>query len=300
MKVLVTGCSGILGSALWVSIRENFETYGTYSKHKVEVKGCATMQLDITDARKVTALIKKISPEFIVHSAALVGVNACEHSPELAEKINCKGTENIAKASIKQNSKLLYVSTDYVFDGKKGMYREDDETIPINVYGKTKLKGEKTALKADACIIRTSIHGWNIFPERPSFTSWVIEALKSQKIIDVFDDQFNSIMLVNNLAEFVEEAIKTEKKGVYHIAGNERISKSDFAMKIAKIFGLDRSLINPVKTRENLKATRPMDVSLSIAKAKKEFSSRAFDAEQGIMIMNDLYEKEYMENFKVE
>lgn len=299
MKVLVTGCSGLLGSALCVLFRESFETYGTYSSHKVDIKDCNTAQLDITNARQTSSFIKKLKPEIVVHTAALVGVNACDKSPKIASKINVKGAENVLSSASKSSSKLIYISTDYVFDGKKGIYTEEDSTNPINHYGKTKLEGEQTAEKFDSCIIRTAIHGWNIFPERQSFSSWVVDALKNKKVIDVFEDQFNSMIFVNNLAEVIKEAVEKDKKGIYHIAGSERMSKARFSMKIADIFDLDSSLINPVRTREELLATRPLDVSLDISKAKKEFTTKILNAGEGITMMKDAHDKGYLKNFRV-
>lgn len=300
MKVLITGGSGLLGSAVSFHFRDYFQVTSTYTSHKVEIDGCKTIQLDITYLRKTIDTIKKIKPEIIIHTAALVGVGICEKNPVLAKKINVEGTRNIVEAAKKTDSKIIYISTDYVFDGKKGNYSEEDKPNPINIYGKTKYGGEILIDTQKDAIIRTSIYGWNIIKTRRSFSTWIIEDLRNNKHINVFADNINSMMLANNFAEALKEFIDKDLNGITNIASSEKISKYDFAITLADIFKLDKDLVNPIKNDEAPGADkRPLDVSLSTSKSRKELKTRLLSMEANILKLRELEASNYLKNFKV-
>ena len=300
MKILVTGGSGLLGSAVSLYFKDYFDVIATYQKHKVAIEGCRSIYLDITDAKATINLINKIKPNFIIHTAALVGINICDKEPELAYKVNVEGTKNIVDASKKTNLKIIYISTDYVFDGKKGMYNESNKVNPINYYGKTKLEGEKLIDIKNNIIIRTSIYGLNIVKVKNNFSSWIIDELSNNKQISVFTDQFNSMMLVNNCAEALKEIVDKDFTGILNIASSERTSKYDFAIKLAEIFDFDKELIKPIKNNEvEGYEKRPSDVSLDVSKAKKKLNSKLLDIKDSLLNMKELKNKNYIKNFKV-
>lgn len=300
MKVLVTGGSGLLGSAVSFYFKDYFDVVATYTTHKVMIKDCETIYLDITNEKNTINLIRKVHPDIIVHTSALVGINICEKEKELAYKVNVEGTKNIVDASQYTKSKMIYISTDYVFDGKKGSYKESDKPNPINYYGKTKLEGEKFIDVKNGIIVRTSIYGWNIIKEKKSFSSWIIDELTDNKQINVFVDQFNSMMLVNNIAEALKEIIDKDLNGILNIASSERISKYNFAIKLAEIFDLNKDLINPIKNNDVAGyEKRPLDVSLDIAKAKKLLKTELLDINNSLLMMKELKNNRYLENFRV-
>src|SRR3989344_1943628 len=153
MKVLVTGGSGLLGSAVSAYFRDYYDVISTND------------------------FIKKQKPDAIVHTAAIVSVDACEKNPKAAYNLHVEGARNIVQATKDSKCKIIYISTDYIFDGKKGRYKETDEAMPINYYGKTKLEGESLVdLNKDA-VIRTSIFGWNAVAEKKSFSTWIYDEL---------------------------------------------------------------------------------------------------------------------------
>lgn len=300
MKVLITGGSGLLGSALSLYFKDYFETVSTYTKHKINIDECETIYLDITDAKNTAHIIENIRPQIIIHTAALVGVNYCEKEPELAFKINVEGTRNIVEAAKKTNSKIIYVSTDYIFDGKQGRYSEKDDPNPISYYGTTKLEGEKAIDTNNDAIIRTSIYGWNIVKERQSFSTWVVNELSSNRQINIFTDQYNSMMLANNCAEALKEIIDKNLNGILNIASSARISRYNFAVKIADVFNLDHRLISPVKNNEvSGHEKRPQDVSLDISKAKKILRTKLLNVNESLLMLKKLRENGYLNNFKV-
>lgn len=300
MKILVTGGSGLLGSAVSFHFKDYFEVLSTYTTHKVEIEGCNTAFMDITDQKNTAQIVKKFNPEIVVHTAALVGMNICEKEPALADKINVQGTRNIVEACKKSNSKLIYISTDYVFDGKKGDYTEEDKPSPINVYGKTKYKGELLIDTQKDAVVRTSIYGCNIIKERRSFSTWIIDDLRNDKQINIFVDNINSMMLVNNLAEALKEFIDKDLNGIMNIASTEKMSKYDFALKLADIFKLDKGLIKPIRNDQvDNSDKRPLDVSLSTSKAKKQLKTRLLNAKDSMVKLKKLEEDDYLKNFRV-
>ena len=300
MRIFVTGGSGMLGSAVSLYLKDCFEVYSSYTANRISIKGCKMSYLDITNPKETFESIQKINPDVIIHSSALVGINACEKNPELAHEINVRGTKNIAQASKKTNAKLVYISTDYVFDGIIGMYDEEAKTNPINVYGKTKLEGERFIDVNKNLIVRTSIYGWNIVKNKKSFSTWVIGELGIGNKINVFDDQYNSMMLVNDCAAALKELIEGDFAGVINISSRERISKCDFAVGLAGIFSLDKKLIQPVKNSQMAGwEMRPPDVSLNCAKAKKHLKKELPNIKSGLEKLKMLGDNDYLSDFRV-
>jgi len=291
-KVLITGASGLLGRKLARALSEEYRVIPTHSTHPVNPD---SMRMDIVDGSEVVGVLSEVRPELILHAAAETNVDKCETNRELAWSVNAIGTRNIASACGKIGAKLVYVSTDYVFDGEKGRYSEGDKANPLNYYGATKLEGERFVreLCGDYVVVRTSVlYGWH--PNRLNFATWVIDSLKSGMRISVAEDHYNSPTLADNLAEAIPKIVEADATGLYHIAGSERISRYDFAMETAEVFGLDRSLVMPVKM-EDLKiwvAKRPRDSSLSVYKARNELKVGLLDVHEGLRQMRVLASNE--------
>jgi len=281
-RVLVTGASGLLGCKLVKALSEGYEVIPTHNTHPIHP---GSVRMDIVDGDEVARVLSGVKPKLVVHTAAETNVDKCETSRELAWSINAEGTRNVAEACGKKGVKLVYVSTDYVFDGEKGLYREEDEAKPVNYYGVTKLKGEEFVREfcEDFIIARTSVlYGWH--SSRVNFATWVIDSLRNGKRISVVEDHYNSPTLADDLAEIILRIVGMDLAGAYHVAGSERISRYDFAMKIAEVFGFDRSLITPVRMKDLRVwiAQRPRDSSLSVDKAKRELKVSLLDVREGL------------------
>jgi len=296
-RILVTGTSGLLGSKIVKLAEQSFDvipTHHTCPSFKESIK------MDMTDSAEVYQVVANTKPDLVLHVAAETGVDKCEKNRDEAWRINAEGTKSIAAACGKLGSKLIYVSTDYVFDGEKGLYVETDRLNPLNYYGWTKLKGEEFV--AEYCqnysIARTSVlYGWHEW--KVNFARWVIESLKRKEPIVVVDDHYNSPTLADNLAEVLLELAQADLVGIYHTAGSERISRYNFAVEIAKKFDLDVSLIAPVKMNE-LKiwiAKRPRDSSLCINKAQKQLKTRFLNIQESLKSM-EMNRKESSISFK--
>ena len=268
MKVLITGGSGLLGDKLRVIFEENkYDVYVLFHKKPITGKNC--FQIDITQKNDVFQVLKKISPDVVVHTAAYTNVDECEKNKDIAFAVNVQGTENVANATEKLNAKFLYISTDYVFNGNKGRYKEEDATDPIDFYGITKLEGEKsvTNICSDFVIARPSvIYG----AAKKNFVTWVIDMFKNKKNFNIVTDQYVSPTFNGDLAKQLVALIDQDKTGIFHTAGGERISRYAFVKSIADIFNFDETFIDVIKMEDmNWIARRPKDSSLDVSKISK-------------------------------
>jgi len=266
MKVLITGVTGQVGSEIY-NLSE-YQNYGIYFRHQPKSLNENLLKVDIRNRDKVFATVKEIKPNWIIHCAAATKVDWCETNKNQAWKINVGGTRNLVDASKVVNSKFLYVSTDYVFDGSCGNYKETDGTNPINFYGKTKLDGELHVKNLENYLIMRTSHVFSPIPD--NFVLWLFGKLKSGNVECPYD-MISSPTLALELAETILKSIKKELTGVYHAAGNDHISRYNFAKKIAQAFGYDKSKIKPIKMEDlNFVAKRPQNSSLDISKVLKE------------------------------
>ena len=280
-KLLVTGANGLLGSKI-VNAPDAFTVIPT---HRTKPLSPNSVKLDLTDQKQVKELIDRLQPEVVIHTASETNVDKCETDKENAWKVNVDGTRNLAEACGKIHAKLVSISTDYVFDGEKGWYSEEDCPNPISHYGLTKLEGEKQVIKhcSDYAILRTSVlYGWH--PWKLNFATWVIAKLRQNQEIMVVEDHINTPTLAENLAEMAVEIAEKDLQGLYHASGSERISRFDFAKKIADTFQLNSDLVKPIKMQE-LKAwvaKRPRDSSLGTEKIHKQLIAKPLNINEGL------------------
>jgi dTDP-4-dehydrorhamnose reductase len=281
MKVLVTGTSGLLGNKI-VGMARKYKVYPTHATRPIFPD---SIRMDITNESEVRRVFSQVKPDVVIHTAAETNVDRCENEKAHAWKINVDGTRILAEACSRGKARIVYISTDYVFDGEKGLYAEEDKPNPVNHYGITKLMGERHAeeLCESSAILRTSVL-YGTHPDKPNFAKWVVATLTQGKSVTVVKDHYNSPTLADNLAEVVMETVKRSLEGLYHAAGSERISRYNLALKIAETFKLDTSLIKPIEMSE-LKAwtaKRPKDSSLRVDKIQKEIGVKLLDVAQGL------------------
>lgn len=285
--LLVTGASGLLGSKVVKLAKRKYKVIPTYNTRALQPD---SIKLDITNQGQVSRIFGQLKPDIVIHTASETNVDRCEMQKQKAWKINAEGTRNIALACSKTGTKLVYISTDYVFNGEKGSYTEQDEPNPINYYGVTKLEGEKQIIShcQKYVILRTSVlYGWH--PWKQNFVTWIINTLKQNKELTVVEDHYNTPTLADNLAEMALEAIQKDLRGVYHASGSQRISRYEFAKQIAKAFGLDQSLVKPIKMSQLTAwiAKRPRDSSLNTDKIQKQLKTKLLNITEGLNRMKD-------------
>lgn len=261
MKALVTGANGQLG----------YDVVKELQKQNIECYGATRKDFDIIDFKATENFIINYMPDAIIHCAAYTAVDKAEDEQGLCHLVNTSATENIAEICKKINTKLLYISTDYVFNGTKdGFYEVDDETNPINVYGKSKLLGEEAVQKIlkKYFIVRIS---WVFGKHGNNFVKTMMRLGKELKEINVVSDQYGSPTYTADLSSLLVEMIKTEKYGIYHATNEGVCSWAEFAEEIFKIAKMDVN-VNYITTAEyRTRAKRPLNSKLSKKRIKENF-----------------------------
>ena len=288
MRILITGASGLLGSKIAeISLQKGYEVYSGFNKHKA-LYG-TPIHLDITNKKEVKKCFRTIKPEVVVHAAALTNVDRCEQEKDLAWMVNVEGTKNIVEESERHGAFLIYISTDYVFSGERGRYREEDKPSPINYYGLTKLEGEKLvkASELDWCIARPSvIYGSRPAAGKTNFVLWAINKLRMNEPIKIITDQWVSPTLNTNLAKMILEILERRLIGVYHLAGATPLSRYELTTIVAEVFHLDKALIHPIKSSEmKWLAKRPRDSSLNVEKALETLENKPLKIKEALKIL---------------
>ena len=263
---LIIGASGQVGEHLVRAASDaGFEAIGTYHNHPV----LGMQRLDIRSPTEVQSLIAKVRPSVVYLPASLANVDYCELHPEEGYAANVVGVRNVVQCVNDVEAKLVYFSSDYIFDGKTGPYYEDDPANPICEYGRQKLIAEHyVALHArDYLIVRTTVvYGWE--RQGKNFVYRLLNTLKAGQVLRVPVDQVGSPTYAPNLARAVVELAISNTKGVYHVVGPERVNRYGFACEAASVFGLDDSLIQAVATNElEQAAPRPLNAGMMVEKA---------------------------------
>lgn len=293
MEILVTGSSGLLGHKLVEELLlRDYEVYAIYNRHEVGIshRNLKKIKLDLVNNVALEDLILKIRPEVIIHAAAYTDVDGWELNMSYAWRINVEATRSIVRAARVIKSFLIYVSTDYVFNGEKGMYRENDVPNPINYYGLTKLISEEIVKSSDLLytIIRPSaIYGIGF--GKLNFALFVANKLSHGEVVKALIDQYVSLTLNTYLAQAITEIVELRPMGILHIAG-ERMSRYEFAIKIAEVLGLPKDLIKEGKMSEmNWRAKRPKDSSLSVERAKHLLKTNFYDTNSALKLFAEEY-----------
>lgn len=262
MKVLVTGANGQLG----------YDVAKELYKQNITCYGATRQDFDIVDFEATEKFIINYMPDAVIHCAAYTDVDKAEDEQVLCYLVNVSATDNIAKICKKINAKMLYISTDYVFDGNKdGFYEVDDEPNPINVYGKTKLLGEQAVQKIldKYFIVRIS---WVFGEHGNNFVKTMLHLGKERKEINVIADQYGSPTNTIDLAPLLVEMIQTEKYGIYHATNEGVCTWAEFAEEIFTIAGMDVKVKHITTAEYPTRAKRPMNSRLS----KKSLSINGF------------------------
>lgn len=230
----------------------------------------------------------------------MTDVDYCEENYDESRKVNAVVTEHLVKASRALKTKIIYVSTDSVFDGRRGMYMEEDPPNPLNNYAETKYEGELIVQGnlENFVIIRTNIYGWNL-QDKNSFSEWILKGLIQRQRLTMFTDVFFSLMLINDLIDILFEICEKHMTGLFHIAGAERCSKYEFALKLADIFELSSDCIIPISVDDfQFKAKRPRDMSLNVSKISRFIARPLPNVKKGLERFRELLYTGYVDKLK--
>ncbi len=287
LKVLVTGSAGLVGRQVVKDLSNSHQVFSCYNESKPEYGD--SVKMDLKNHEMISSVLTEKKPEIVIHLGAMTGVDLCEKERTSASEINTKATEIIAKECSKLNSFLVYVSTDYVFDGNLGMYKEDDITNPLGFYGESKLEGEKVVqnFSTNWCIARTSTP-FGLHPTKKSFPMWVIENLQKQKQIDILIDQFTSPTYIPNLSRMLIEISERRITGVIHAAGASKISRYQMASMVSDKLNLDGTLLKQISINKmKWVAQRPKDSSLDVSRASSILNEKPQKIDQSLNLFID-------------
>lgn len=273
-SVLITGGAGLLGLNWALTARSRYSvTLGVHSKCVV-LAGVNSRPLELESVNNLARDIEGVGPSVVVHTAGLTDVEECERDRGLAHHVNVDLAVNVARACLKVGVPLIHISTDHLFSGADSFLDEICEPAPKNIYAMTKAiaECEVREIYPQALIIRTNFYGWGP-AYRQSFSDFVINSLRDGREISLFRDIFYTPILAESLVQIAHELLDTEASGIYHVVGDDRISKLEFGYRLAEEFGLDKSLIKAGSVADCAALVqRPRDMSLSNRKARERLN----------------------------
>ena len=292
-KILITGVSGLLGNNLAWFFKEEYQVLGLYHRHPVSIERIATREVNLLSLASLKECLVDFQPDILIHCAALADIDHCEKFKAEAMEINVHGTRNIVEGLKGLSTRLVHISTDAVYDGKKGNYTEEDPVQPVNHYGWTKYYAEKEALRREgALVLRTTIFGWNIL-DKTSLGEWILKRLKAGQRIQGFDDVCFSGIYTMDFAKLIAACLQKNLAGTYISASRTAMSKYDFALELARVFGLDSGLIQKASVADlRLPAERGKNLSLCADKLEKDLGTTLPTLQESISHFYRDYQRE--------
>lgn len=294
-KILVTGSNGLLGQKIVYKLkdREDVELIATArgENRLLNQNGYTFYSLNIENRENVDAVIDKVKPDYIIHTAAMTQVDDCELDHASCDRANVDAVQYIVDAAERNHCHLVHVSTDFIFNGKEGPYDEEGVADPLSYYGAAKWKGELIVQNSRLkwAILRTVlVYGIVDNMSRSNIVLWAKGALEKGNPINVVDDQFRSPTLAEDLADGCILAVDKNATGIYNISGKDQFSIIDLVRTVADYYGLDKNLINPVSsTTLNQAAKRPPITGFILDKARRELGYNPHSFVEGIAIMEE-------------
>ena len=278
IKVIITGSNGLLGQSLLNLLLQDRSAYQVIGFSRGINRSCRGdfeyVSIDLTNSKLLEEHVRNLQPDFIINTAAMTNVDACENNKIACDALNVGVVDSLVAVAKQINAHVIHLSTDFIFDGVQGNYKETDVPNPLNYYGVSKLKSEEILKKAtiDFTILRTILVYGNVFDmSRSNFILWVKEMLEKKQEITVVNDQFRTPTYVEDLALACKISMDKRSKGVYNIASNTLLSIYEIAQQIGTVYGLDTSYIKAISTSTlNQRATRPKKTGCDLSKTKKE------------------------------
>jgi dTDP-4-dehydrorhamnose reductase len=287
--LLVTGANGFVGSYLVRKLSGSYRLIATgVGRCRIALPANAVWEsLDITDRDAVNAVLRRYRPHVVVHGAALSKPDQCEQDRALADRVNVRATQYLLDASESCGAHFIFLSTDFVFDGSKGMYREEDAVGPVNYYGATKVQAEALVQQYPQLwsIARTVLVYGDPRGARGNLLTMVAGALKEGRSLRIFNDQLRTPTYVEDLVDGLACIAGKEAAGTYHLSGEEVRTPYQMAAEAARHLGLDETLIEPITEADMQEpAKRPQKTGFDISKARKELGYSSLSFEEGLMM----------------
>lgn len=295
MRILVTGSNGLLGQKLikLLNNKPDIELLATSKgANRVSNKeGYQYQSLDITNQKEINSVYDAFKPNAVINTAAMTNVDACEDDKELCWELNVNAVKYLIEASKKHNTHLIHLSTDFVFDGESGPYKETDQPNPLSYYGKSKYEAEKLIQASDIkwAIARTIIvYGVAENMSRSNIVLWAKDALAQGNPLTIVNDQFRSPTLAEDLAMGCWLIAEKQAEGIYHLSGKDYLSVLDLVYEVADFYGHDKSNINPISsTSLNQTAKRPPKTGFILDKAINDLDYSPCTFKEGLAIITE-------------
>jgi dTDP-4-dehydrorhamnose reductase len=269
---LVTGASGSLGWVVASALAGETAVVSAYHSHASYPERTEGVRLDLEETAAIEAVLDEFNPQTIFHLAAVTDPDQCERDPDTARRVNLDATRTLAEWAGAAGAKLVFASTDLVFEGTRGDYSEEDEPAPLSIYGQTKLSAEAAVLDRcpGAVVIRGSLFYGISGPHGRTFLSGLLDLLSRGERVRLFTDQRRNPVLLEDLAGAMVEATRRDLTGLYHVAGGEVLTRYEFGTMVCEIFGFSRQLLVPIKMADfEYLARRPLDSSLNIERFRR-------------------------------
>lgn len=294
MKILITGSNGLLGQNIIKQLLNNNINFLATSKGENRISNLPSSnykKLDITNKKEVISIFENYNPTAVINTAAMTNVDACESEKEACWDMNVSAVQYLVDSCIKHSSHLIHLSTDFVFDGENGPYKESDTPNPLSYYGQSKFEAEKIIQNSTLekwAIARTIIvYGVVEKMSRSNVVLWAKSALEKGEPINVVDDQFRSPTHGSDLAKGCLLIAEKEANGIFHLSGKEVMSILELVEKVADYYQLDKSIISPIKsTTLNQAAKRPPITGFDLTKANKELEYYPLSFEEGLALVS--------------
>jgi len=291
-RILIIGGTGLLGHYLVNQAKDMFKVYSTYLTHKPKNEEINYYKLDKRCPSTVKKVFTQIKPNIVIDASVYGTVEYCETHPVETREVNVYGTINIIKECYLNNCRLVFISTDWVFDGNASrLYTELDAVKPINEYGKQKAAIENMLSFAleNYAIVRTAvIYGWSHTVRRTNYTEYVIDQLKNRKEVKALINEYETPTYAKSLAIAILALSKTTYCGIFHVVGKSCVNRCELALAIAEVFGLNKDLIKPATLSEfNFVAKRPRYTCLDTAKVQSLINFKPLDIHTGLTLMRD-------------
>lgn len=300
-KVFITGGSGLLGLNWAVAMRDRLKVVLGLHERDILLEGVRTQKINLESVENIIEVFEELAPTIIVHAAGYTDVELCESNQSKARQVNINLANNVAKACAAMGLPLIHISTDHLYTGQQSLQDESSILSPVNVYGQTKAEAETYVLEShpNALVLRTNFFGWGT-GYRHSFSDMIIASLRAGKKVKLFTDVFYTPILAEVLANAAHDLVKMRVSGVFNIVGDERISKHDFGVKVAKAFDLDAKLIIPSRLSDHAGLVkRPHDMSLLNQKAAQLLGRKFGNVDDNLHKLNLQEKNGYAQEIRI-
>lgn len=279
MRILVTGASGQLGGYLLPALQTRGDEVVAWSGTRTgALFGCALQPVDLTDPEATAVAFRAARPEGVIHAAALSSIADCYRDPARAHRVNTQASGLLAELAERAGARFVMVSTDLVFDGRKGGYGETDEPAPLSVYGRSKRASEREVLaRPGSVVVRMSLLYGPTRIGRPYSFEQQLTALREGRQLELFEDEWRTPLALTTAAAALRALVESDFAGLIHVGGPERLSRFDLGRRLAAALGLDSSLVQPAQQASVVfPEPRPRDVSLDSARWRQSFPEIAW------------------------